>query len=431
MLRPTVDYLSAAVDTSAAGQTTRYSSPTTTAVQKRVNDAWERFFRTPSDTASIFAELDAAARLDTTYPMPLLMKAYMLDVKSQWAGVKKTVDAVRPLEAHMTKLEKGAFDLYESDLRGEAINRVVIARRLQAMAPGSTEMPLLRVVSALYVGNVSEALAALKDVDANRGMNVAAPTYFEWAAVTYHHSGDASLEERAVRELQKRFRDKPAAAFARARLNAANNESDLDEILRRGVPNADRDARADSIELHLLVARELRAHGHAAEAKKRFDAIIPMFWPGGPGSALGEQRRWARTLYETGDDARARTAFQAILAADSTDFEAMGRIGAASARLGDSATARAMDERLRSVRGLYLMGAPLRWRAVIAAAQGKTDEAVVRLESATRQGFRLFDNPTNLTVHLDRDFVGIEKTAAYKAMLQSLTDASAAKMTSG
>jgi hypothetical protein len=31
----------------------------------------------------------------------------------------------------------------------------------------------------------------------------------------------------------------------------------------------------------------------------------------------------------------------------------------------------------------------------------------------------------NLTVHLDRDFVGIEKTAAYKAMIRSLTEASA------
>jgi hypothetical protein len=71
------------------------------------------------------------------------------------------------------------------------------------------------------------------------------------------------------------------------------------------------------------------------------------------------------------------------------------------------------------------MGGPLRWQATIAVAQGKTEEAMALLETGVRQGYRLLDNPANVTIHLDRDFVGIEKTSAYKAMLQSLTDASA------
>jgi hypothetical protein len=116
--------------------------------------------------------------------------------------------------------------------------------------------------------------------------------------------------------------------------------------------------------------------------------------------------------------------FQSILAEDSMDFEAAGRIGAASVRLHDTLTARAMDDRLKNAKGLYLMGGPQRWRAVIAMAQGKPEEAANLLESGVRQGYRLLDNPMNLTVHLDRDFVGFEKTAPYKSLLQSLTDAS-------
>ena len=426
MLEPTVAFLRAEVDTSAGGRTTRYSSPTSTPVQERVNAAWQHFFENSSDTASVFAELDAAAKLDSTYPMPPLMKAYMLDVKSQWPSVAQLVERAAPLAPGMSKMEKAALELFQSDLRGDALGRLGIARRLQAMSPGSTEMPLLRVVSALYIGNVAEALAALEDVDATRGMNLVAPTYFEWAAATYHHSGDTRLEERAVRELQKRFRDKPPATFALARLYAANNESDLADVLRRGVPSAsDRDARADSIELRLFAARELRAHGHAAMAKKVFDETVTTFWPGsGTPSTLDDRRRQARAVYETGDDHRARALFLAILSSDSTDLEAMGRIGAASARLNDPAMVKAMDDRLRAARGLYLMGGPHKWRAVIASAQGKTDEAVSLLDMGVRQGYRLLDNPPNLTVHLDRDFVGIEKTAPYKAMLQSLTDAS-------
>ena len=426
MLQPTVDYLRAEVDTSAGGRTTRYSSPTSTPVQERVNSAWQHFFENSNDTASVFAQLDAAAKLDSTYPMPPLMKAYMLDVKSQWMGVQRMVDRAKPLEPRMSKMERTALELFESDLRGDALRRVNIARRLQAMSPGSTEMPLLRVVSALYVGNVDEALAALKDVDATRGMNLVAPTYFEWAAATYHHSGDATLEERAVNELQKRFRDKPPATFALVRLDAANNSPDLERELRRGVPSApDRNARADSIELRLFAARELRAHGYADEAKKLFGETVTKFWPGSATpSSIDERRRQARAVYETGDDSRARALFQEILVADSTDFEAMGRIGAASVRMGDAATARAMDDKLRNARGPYLMGIPNRWRAVIASAEGKPDEAISQLDMAVRYGYRLMDNPVNLTVHLDRDFPGLEKSAPYKAMLKSLTDAS-------
>jgi hypothetical protein len=89
--------------------------------------------------------------------------------------------------------------------------------------------------------------------------------------------------------------------------------------------------------------------------------------------------------------------------------------------------ARRMEERLGRIRGPYLMGRPMRWRAAIAAVEGRTDEAVARLDMAVRQGLRLMDSPPNLTVHLDADFAGLEKTAAYRAMLKSLADASAVK----
>jgi hypothetical protein len=79
------------------------------------------------------------------------------------------------------------------------------------------------------------------------------------------------------------------------------------------------------------------------------------------------------------------------------------------------------------MKGPFLMGAPLRWRAAIASVQDRKDEAVALLEAAVRQGHRLMDTPPNLTVHLDADFVGIEKTPAYRAMLQALAESSGAR----
>ncbi len=428
MLQRTIAYLAAEVDTSAGGLTTRYTSAPSIEVQGRVNDAWEHFFVTPRDTVSVFAQLDSAAALDSTYALPMLMKAYMLDVKSAWPGVQALVHRVRPLVPNMSKLEKLAFQLFEADLRGDAFGRLDIARRLQASSPGSAEMPLLRVVSALYIGNVPEALTALKETDPSRGLNLGAPTYLEWAAATYHHSGSEGLEERTVREELKRFRHHPPATFGLARVYAARNDSDLDEVLRRGIPPAKdrhdvRDPVAERFDLHLFAGRELRAHGYEAEAKQIFQRLLDSAAANPTGGV--ELRRRARVLYELGDYARARTAFQQLFVQDSGDVEALGRIATSSIRLGDATVARQMDDRLKASNRPFLMGAPQRWRAAIASVQGRTDDAVELLETAVRGGHRLLDSPPNLTVHLDADFAGIEKTPAYLAMIERLVEASA------
>ena len=140
-----------------------------------------------------------------------------------------------------------------------------------------------------------------------------------------------------------------------------------------------------------------------------------------------DPRLLARAWYEAGSYQRAFVAFGTMITQDSSDLEAMGRTAAAASRLGDRVTAKRIDDRLKTMKGPYLMGATFRWRAAIAAAQGRGDEAVALLETAVRQGHRLMDTPPNLTVHLDADFVGIEKTPAYRAMLQSLAEASSAK----
>lgn len=432
MLTPTIAYLGAEVDTTAGGGLTRYSSPPSLSAYRRVTAAWEKFFTSPRDTASVFAELDSAARLDPEYATPLLMKAYILDLKTQWKGVSQTVQLARPLEPRMSKIEKGALDLLEADLRGNALARPEIARRLQAMSPSSAEMPLLRVVSALYIGHVQEAMVALKMTDPTRGMNLVAPTYLEWAAATYHHAGETTLEERAVDEELQRFRHHPPATYGKVRVLAARNDRSLGGWVDKGVPpardeNDVRDPVGDRQDLKLLAGRELRAHGHKSEAKRVFRELATELALTSMNAPLPELRRMARAFHEAEDYAKARTVFEAILARDSTDLEAEGRLATGAVHLGDLPTAKRIDERLAKMKRPFLMGGALRWRAAIAAVQGRTEEALSLLEMAVRQGHRLMDTPHNLSVHIDGDFAGIEKTPGYKAMLQALADGAAVK----
>lgn len=432
MLTPTIAYLGAEVDTTAGGGMTKYSSPPSLAVFRRQSAAWESFLTSPRDTASVFAELDSAAALDPGYATPLLMKAYILDVKSYWPGVNQIVQRVRPLAGDMSKLEKAGLELLDADLKGDALARLEIARRLQALSPSSAEMPLLRVVSALYIGHVQEAMAALKMTDPSRGMNLVAPTYLEWASAAYHHAGETTLEERTVDEELKRFKHHPPATYGKVRVLAARNDRRLGEWVDRGVPPAKeendvRDPVADRQDLKLLAGRELRAHGHTSEAKKVFRDLATELALTSMNAPIPDLRRQARAFYEAEDYARARTVFEAILARDSTDLEAEGRLATAAVHLGDLPTAKRIDDHLARMKRPFLMGGALRWRAAIAALQGRTDEAVSLLEMAVRQGHRLMDTPHNLTVHLDGDFGQIEKTSAYRTMLQALADGAAVK----
>ena len=58
---------------------------------------------------------------------PLLAKAYILDVKSQWAGVDQIVRRVHQLKPKMSNLEKLALQLFEADLQGQPMNRLAIS----------------------------------------------------------------------------------------------------------------------------------------------------------------------------------------------------------------------------------------------------------------------------------------------------------------
>ena len=429
LLVPTVTFLGQKVDTTAGGLTASYTSPPSLEAFERVSRAWERFFASPRDTVSVFAELDSAATLDTTYATPLLMKAYILDVKSQWPGVSDIVRRVSPLAPKMSRLEKGALELFESDLRGDALGRLAISKRLEALSPGSAEMPLLVVVSSLYAGRPAAAVATLAQTDPDRGLNLAAPAYWEWAAEAFHEAGDFAAEEDVAKTSLKRFKHHPPSTYSIVRVLATRNDKHLRDLVDAGIPpekspnDEPRDSVGDHQDLMILAGRELRAHGHAAAADSFFARAAGELARLPATADMVQLRRQAHAFYEAKDYARAKAAFAAILQRDSLDIESEGRLATAAVHLGDSVTARSVERHLAIMKRPFLMGQALRWRANIAAAEGRVPEACALLESAVRQGLRLMDTPLNLTVHLDGDFVAARAHPAYAAMLQSLADA--------
>jgi TolB-like protein len=425
-LLPTIAFLAKAVDTTAGGVTASNTSPPSLEVYERISRAWEHFFSAPADTVPVFASLDTASWLDTTYAAPLLMKAYVLDVKSQWADVDRLMKRIRPLAPKMSRIERAALDLFEADLRGDAFTRLAVSKRLKTLSPGSAEMPLLVVVSSLYAGVPAQALATLDETEPDRGMNLIMPAYWEWRTLAQHESGLYADEEQSAKIGLRRFKSDAPSTYSMVRVLATRNDKALRDLVLRPMPvfknsnGEPRDVAADRQDLLLLAGRELRAHDHAAAADSIF-ALAARELATLPATADHDAMlRQAHALYEVRDYARARAAFDAIVARDSLDIDSEGRLGTAAAHLGDSATAHRVDRHLAMMRRPFMMGRNTRWRADIAAVEGRTDDAVALLERAVRQGHRLMDTPLNLVVHLDGDFDALRKTPAYATMLQSL-----------
>jgi len=425
LVPPALLFLRTSVDSSAGAATTSQLSVPSFEAFERLSRAWERYFTSSSDIARIFAALDTAARLDTSYAAPLLMKGYILDVKEQWPEVDRIVKRVRPLTPSMSRLERATLELLEADLDGNAPRRLAVSVRMREMTPGSAEVPLLVVVSALYVGRVADALSAIAATDPNRGMNLGAFPYWQWRSAAQHAAGLAIDEAQTVRQERARFRGVTLMPFDVVRVMAAADDRDLDGYLATGI-RLERDAVAPTDtaaarrELMLFAGRELRAHGHAAHADSLFLALAAEMESVGAGPSTDALHMKADALYEVGLYTRARDAYAAIVAGDSTDFEAQGRLATAAAHAGDSATARRIDRRFAAMKTPFMLGRALRWRASIAAVEGRNDDAIALLEAAARRGCRLIDTPSKLTVHLDGDLTKLQQTPAYTAMLASL-----------
>ncbi len=90
-----------------------------------------------------------------------------------------------------------------------------------------------------------------------------------------------------------------------------------------------------------------------------------------------------------------------VRGADPKDIDATGYLAGMSARIGNVSVARALSEKLRSLKGPYLYGEHTRWRASIAAQLGNRDEAVGLLREAFAQGQRYDDPWLHLTPTLD------------------------------
>ncbi|MDB4888717.1 MAG: transcriptional activator protein [Gemmatimonadetes bacterium] len=407
--------MAASTDTTAGARTAALIEPPSVQAFEHASRAWEMFFTRPADTAAVFAELARASAIDSAYTGPLLMRAYVLDVKERWSDLAEAVAKLEPHRARMGRIEREALALFESDLRGDLLGRLRASHELMRLSPGSVDMVLLVAISSSYLNRPAEAYAALSGSSPDRGINVLTPMYWAWRAEAEHSLGRYDAERVSATEMAARFPAQLYGKQALARSQAARGDTAaLNALLRTSGMNAPTPG-ANARTVALIAARELRAHGKPREAAAIF-ARVAAVTPARDASR-DERSKYALALYEVGDYAKSKSAFTALLASDTNDMDALGRLGTIAARTGDSASVRSIEQRLAAWSGKYALGRPTYWRAHIAVLTGRGSEAVSLLHSAFAQGYRPMDLNI-VTLHEDPDFLPMANDPAFRDLVR-------------
>ncbi len=422
--RATLARMALAADTTAEGRTVALVPANSLPAFSDVARAYGLFFDDPTDTVRLFSLLARAEAADPDYTAGSLLRAYVLDVKRLWPATEETVRKLRPLAPRLNGVERSFLDLYEADLRGDPYGRLLAARSIMQQTPSATEWALLVTLSALYVGRPNEALAAVKTADPDHGMNLVSPVYWEWRAEAEHEAGQWAAEAYSAKEGMRRFdrRSPSIQTMARVLATAGGDRlSELNALFAGGLPD-DTNPRLARLDLMVTSAHELRHHGSPAAANTILAQVAAE--QAGLSAAAPRTERYlqATVLYDLAQYDKAK-AILTVLAKDSTDLAAKGRLGAIAMRTADPAGAARIDAQLAAITTPYLVGDATTWRAHIAAAGGRIDDAVALLRIAVRHGYRLMDLSPD-TVHLDRDFVELSQSPAYRQLQEELARAS-------
>jgi DNA-binding SARP family transcriptional activator/TolB-like protein len=406
---------------SPAASTTALTRPPNLDAFDAIEEAYVRFFNDVSDTGRVFAMFDSAAKLAPDFAGAYVLKAYIRDVKGNWPGLAEMMPTLRRLRPSMTRQERKALDMFEADLAGDPYARLRAARELSELSPGSPEMPILAAVSELYVGRVDSAVVAFSHTDGTKGINLGSPVYWGWLSVTQHFANDTIGERTSVESGMRRFSRSrllrhPALAAAARR----GDTTAIDSLLAPPIRD-DGDITLARRELMLLAGRELRAHGHA-DLGTRYTKRALEDARANPVASPRSRMQEATALYEATMYKEARERFRALQQSEKSEqdrVDILGRLGAIAMRLGDSTEARRIDSQLAAMTGSFLLGRHLKWRAHIAALQGRTSDAVNLLESATKAGFRLMDTAV-IDIHHDSDFLTLTQTREYAEFLRMM-----------
>jgi len=376
--------------------------PATYEAFEAYSDGLEAYWRDYMEAAGHF---ERAAVADPTFHRAALWAAQSYAIAAWlgggWPILAKAESLIVPLQesrGSLSRYERCHLDFVIAMGREVSTwGNYEAARCMAQAAPGSDNAKWELALSLLRLNRPAEAIELFEELEFDRGAG--------GVGTAYHMLGDYERELEIARRVRRRFPEMLGSLALEASALAALGRTDdvaavLDSIRALALTQ---DAFGWWL---ILIAEELRAHGHRDQAREVLDQWIQLRpQPLGPVAvALYNAERW--------EDAR--RLFEGMAAEVGEDTWLLGWLGLLAARRGDRAEAERISEELQSSGGLFNKH-NTDFRARIAAVLGEADEAVTLL----RQNFDMGPPADRyLVVHRGIDFESLQGHPAFQEFLR-------------
>ncbi|MDH7512252.1 MAG: hypothetical protein QHH14_04815 [Clostridiales bacterium] len=331
-----------------------------------------------------------AAERDPNLKQALIVTSLDYWQQGQYEKADECLQEVEKSRADLSPSERILLDWLQALVRGNLEAELRSIRQLVSVQPSWTWKYTL--ASTAYKNNFpQEALNALAGYDPySEAWRDWSRHYWRLLATACHMLGNHKRELIEARRGRAQFPellsilDKEVGSLA-----ALGQTKNLQKLFEESMVLPPMSGYSPG-DIMLRAGRELRAHGFKDDADQVLNQAMQWF-EGRPDQekAIADNRySQARTLYVLEKWAEAKVLFEGLRndAPDNIDY--LGYMGAIAAHLGNKEEAQKISKELEDDKRPYLYGAPVFWRARIAALLGDKEGGVNLIRQATKQGYR-------------------------------------------
>ena len=340
---------------------------------------------------SAYSHFFRATSLDTTYVTPWVVLAVTAEDRGDKAVMDSALKRAKQLTERMTPVERAIIEYTEAKTKGDLEGTLRAAQTVFQLTPGSSETPLMLATAALADRRPHAALAALRAVDPDRGLNLAAPFFWKNRTVALYQLADYAGAADACSRGRSRFpKDYFLAYFCVSSFLHLAKMDKVADIL------ADEKLGAARPELAARAAQVMAEVGLTAESRRLATKWLDHL---STGPEFDHSR--ALLLMAAGRWVEAKATLTKLVESDSSPgppsrerliplrLRALGTLGVVNARLRLPAEALRIDSLLKSV-GTDAEGGELEiLRARIHAQLGDLEMGVALADAGRDKGWEL------------------------------------------
>jgi TolB-like protein/tetratricopeptide (TPR) repeat protein len=358
-------------------------------------DAYAEFRRglegTFTHSTSAYGHFFQATSLDTSYVTPWVIMAVTAEDRGDKAVMDSALKRAKRLTERMTPVERAIIDYTEAKTKGDLEGTLRAAHTVFQLTPGSSETPLMLATAALGDRRPHTALAALRAVDPDRGLNLAAPFFWKNRTVALYQLEDYRGAADACTRGLKRFPKDYFLAYycVSSFVHLGQLDAVADLIANDGVGAAGPDLAAHAA----LVMADV---GLPAKSRQ-----LATKWLARPSNGAEFDNSRALLLIAAGRPLEAKAVLTRLAQADSSPgapsrerripsrLRFLGTLGIVDAQLKLPSEALRIDSLLKSSGALAEGGELEILRARIHAQLDDLDEAVILADSGRDKGWEL------------------------------------------